>query len=336
MPSYDFRLRINFSEGYRIESDVEEIELLVTSLGERIKLRSGSLGKPIKDHDSVAIIGGPYASEYQARTAAEKSKFAILYWAIESHSGIDFGDRELKPQGFVTKFGLAALEKQFGYPLRNDLPGIDVYEHVENLKFVQFGAKATVGRNPPKLIDTFQSEYLNNREFTKKQMLAGEIYASSFFDVSPLSRFITLVTAVEALLDPQKRSDEALALVEEFKAKTQQSTVDKLTRESIIGSLNRIKCESIRQAGRTMAECFIPSELFSGQSSSDFFARSYDLRSDLIHNGTVKDEKVKIRDLANVMETFVGHLLIAVLNDDIPRGHRNKIKEEEGGGSWVE
>ena len=317
MPLYDFRLRFNLSEGYRIESDVEEIELLIVPLGERIKLRSGSPGKPIKDHDNAAIIGGPYASEYQARTAAEKSKLAILYWAIESRSGIDFGDRKDKSRSFVTKLGLAALEKQFGYPLRNDLHGIDVYEHVENLKFVTFGAKVTVGKNLPKLIETFQREYLNNRHLTEKQVVASEIYVSSFFDVSAHSRFITLVTAVEAILEQPKLSGEAVALVEEFKAKTQQSRIVKSEMDSIIGRLERLRYQSIKQSGRMLADHFIPSELFNGQSSADFFARSYDLRSQILHHGKITDEKVNIRDLANVMETFVAHLLIAVLNDEI-------------------
>lgn len=290
---------------------------LVLPLGECIKLRSGAVGKPIKDHAHAAVLGKSFASEEQARAAAEKSKSALLYWAIESRVGIDFGDRRDKPRSFVTKAGLAALEKQSGGPIRNDIHGIDVYEHVENLKFAYFSAKGTVGKNLPKLIDTFQSEYLNNRHLTKKQVIASEIYASSFFDVSAHSRFITLVTAVEALLEPIKHSGEVEALVEEFIAKTQQSTVDKLTRKSIIGSLNRIRYQSIRQAGRTLADRFIPSELFNGQSSAAFFARSYDLRSQILHHGTITDEKLNIRNLANIMETFVGHLLIAALNDEI-------------------
>ncbi len=328
MPLCDFRLRFNFPEGYRIDSDVELLELLVLPLGECIKLRSGAAGTPIKDHAHAAVLGKSFASEEQARAAAEKSKRALLYWAIEHRVGIDFGDRKLKPQGFVTNAGLAALEKQYEGPFRNDMHGIDVYEHVENLRFVSFNVEPTLGKYPPRLIEAFQREYLNNREFTEKQTLASEIYASSFFDVSALSRFITLVTAVEALLDPLKRSDEVEALVKEFIAKTQQSTVDKLTRESIIGSLNRIRYQSISQAGRTLAHRFIPNELFKGQSSAAFFARSYDLRGQIVHDGKIADEKLNIRDVANVMETFVAQLLLAVLNSEPLSGSNPEVKSE--------
>ena len=83
MPLYDFRLRFNFPEAYRIGSDVEEIELLVLPLGQRIRMRSGAIGTPIKEHTHVAVLGGSFASEDQARDAAQKSKSALLYWAIK-------------------------------------------------------------------------------------------------------------------------------------------------------------------------------------------------------------------------------------------------------------
>jgi len=314
MPLYDFRLRFNFPEAYRIDSDVEQLELLVLPHGERIRLCSDAIGTPIKGHARVAIIGGPYASEYQARTAAEKSKRALLYWAIEQRLGMDFGDG--KQKSFVTKEYLAILQKQYGCPVKNDVHGIDVYEHVENLRFVSMNAKGTVGKYPPKLIDTFQREYLNSRQLTEKKVLASEIYASSFFDVSARSRFITLVTAIEALLEPLKRSDEVQALVAELEATTQQSMIDEPTKASIIGSLERVRDQSISQAGRTLARRLLPDEFFDGQSSVDFFTRCYNLRSRILHHGTIPKESVDIGRLANVMETFVAHLLIAVLNSE--------------------
>jgi hypothetical protein len=312
MAFYNFRLRFNFPEAYRINSDLEKIELLALPSGESIKLISNAIGTPIKDHASAAVIGKSYASEDQARAAAEKTKRALLYWAIEQRLGIDFGDG--KQLSLVTNEGLAMFQKQFGCPIRNDIHGIDVYEHVEKLKFVKTEGRATVGKYPPKLIETFQHEYLNSRHLTEKEILASEIYTSSFFDVSPRSRFITLVTAIEALLEPLKRSDEVETLVGELKTKTNQSKLDKPNMDSIIGSLESLKYQSISQAGRTLVHRLIPDELFNGQSSVDFFTHSYDLRSRILHNGTVPDKSVDLRQLTNVMEVFVNRLLLTALN----------------------
>ena len=318
MPLYDFRLRFNFPEAYRIDSDVEEIELLVSPLGERVRMRSGAIGTPIKDHVHVAVLGGPFASKDQARRAAEKTKRALLYWAIEQRLGVDFGDG--KQRSSVTKTGLAMLQKQYGYPVRNDIQGIDVYEHVEKLRFAKVHVEPKLSKHPSELIDTFQREYLHTRHLTEKQVLASEIYAGSFFDVSPRSRFITLVTAVEALLEPLKRSDKVEALVEELKATTQKSKIDEPTRESMIGSLERLRHQSIRQAGRTLADRLIPNEFFDGQSSADFFSRCYNLRSQVLHRGAIEDGLVDIWHLANVMESFVARLLLAALNSEHQQG----------------
>jgi hypothetical protein len=177
--------------------------------------------------------------------------------------------------------------------------------------FVSVHGGLRVGKDPRKLIDTFQREYAHTRHLTEQQVLAIEIYASSFFDVSPRSRFITLVTAVEALLEPLKRANEVEALVEEFKDKTRQSTIDQSTRDSIIGSLDRLGHESIGQAGRALASRLIPDESFDGQSSADFFTRCYDLRSRILHRGKTADESLNLLHLASI---FVAKLLLAMLN----------------------
>jgi hypothetical protein len=318
MPLYDFRLRFNFPEAYRINSEEEVLELLVLKTGERIRLCSDVIGTPIKDHARAAVLGGPYASNDKARDAAEKSKRALLYWAIEQRLGIDFGDG--KQRSVVTNEYLSLLKKQHGHPFRNDIHGIDVYEHVEKLKFVSFNAKETVGKSPPKLVATFRREYLNSRQLPEKQVLASEIYASSFFDVSARSRFVTLITAVEALLEQLERSEEVQALVEELKTMTQRSKIVKQTRESIIGSLEQLRRQSIGQAGRTLANCLVPNELFDGQSSADFFTRCYELRSQILHRGTIEDKTVDMRHLANVMESFVARLLLTALNSASQQG----------------
>lgn len=314
MSLYDFRLRFHLHEDYRIDSDLEEIELLVLSSGEKIRIRSGVTGTPIKDHTQVLVVGGSFVSEEAARDAADRSKRALLYLALDQRIGIDFGDGRIR--SFVTKAGLAMLQKQFGCPVRNEIHGIDIYEHAENLKFVSTDAKATVGKHAPRLVDIFRHEYLQSHHFTEKQLLASEIYTSSFFDVSPRSRFITLVTAIEALLDPLKRPEGVESLVEEYKVKAKQLKIADSERNSIINGLDRLKYQSIGQAGRTLTRRLIPNEIFNGYKSVDFFTRSYDLRSQLLHDGKIADSRVDILQFANAMASFVPQLLIASLNND--------------------
>lgn len=309
---YDFRLRFNFAEGYRINSEEEKFEILTQPSGEHITLKSNATGKPIKDCTEVAIIGKSYTSENQAREAAEKSKRSLLYWATESRVGIDFGDG--KPLSVVPREALEMMQKQSDYPVRNDIHGIDIYEHNEHTLFVKIDAKANVGKATQRLIDTFQREYANVRKISEKQLLACEIYVGSFFDISPRSRFITLVTAIEALLEPEKRSDEVLNIISNFIEEIHQSQLDGTTKNSIIGSLSRIQNESISQAGRALALRLLIDKSFNGQSSAEFFSYCYYKRSEILHNGTVSNKSVDIRQLANVTEEYVHELLLASLN----------------------
>lgn len=318
MKKYDFRLRFNLSESYRIESDAEELELLALQPGERIRLCSSEDGEPIKNNVSAIVKGGLYGSENQARDAAERSKLALLYWAVEKRVGIDFGDG--KPRSSLTKYGLAKTQANLGRPVRNDIHGIDVYEHDEKLMFVKTSANAVVGKGSNPLIETFHRQYVTAWRPTEKQVVASEIYASSFFDVSARSRFITLVTAVEALLEPLKRPDEVQSLVAELEAKTRLSTIDKPTKESIIGSLQRLGEQSIGQAGRELACRLLPNEIFDGQSSAEFFNSCYNFRSQILHNGKISDKLVDIRQLANATEMFVARLLLESLNNGANQG----------------
>jgi len=86
MAEYEFRLRFNLANAYRIGSDAEELELFALPTGERFRLRTAVVGTPIKDHARAAILGGAYASGDQARAAAERAKVALLYWASRSDS----------------------------------------------------------------------------------------------------------------------------------------------------------------------------------------------------------------------------------------------------------
>lgn len=315
MSSYDFRLSFNFPESYRVSSDKDKLELLVLDSGQHLILHSGAFGKPIKDHPKADIRGGPFLTEAQARSAAEKSKRALLCWAVEQRLGIDFGEGKIR--SYLTDAGLAHFQKQFKGPIRMATHDIDVYEHVDNLSFIGFNADIKLGKTSQTLIDTFSREYFSTLQISDKVLLAAEIYASSFFDVSPRSRFITLVTSVESLLNQLIRPDELQCLFNEFETKLHQLTIDPKTKNSIIGQLSNLKYQSIGEAARDLIHRLIPNYIFNGNTSKNFFTDCYHKRSQLIHNG-VLDPSDSISELANEMERFVSLLLIKLLSSQPP------------------
>jgi len=309
MTTFRFRLRFNFPESYRIASGATEL-LLLTDGDIELKLKSGLPDSPLEKASRAAIIGGPFTSADQAHEVGEQAKRSVLFWAVEQRVGVDFGDG--KQRSHLTADGMRAFEEQYGRPIRLDRHGIDVYETRDNLGFLNIGFEAGIQKNPQAFVDTFQREFPAKRHITEKQMLASEIYASSFFDVSQRSRFITLVTAVEALLDSSKRDEDVQTLVDEFVHLTKESGIDCSIRKSICGSLNWIRYESIGRTGRTLVNQLLPGQAYAGMPASQFFAKAYSLRSTIVHTGAPEDG-VDMLEMANAMEEFVARLVLASL-----------------------
>ena len=209
----------------------------------------------------------------------------MLLWAVRNRVGIDLGGR--RAQGVITNAGLQWLEGQIGAPVRAAVHGIDVYEHIDGLVFAATNADASVGKAAQAFVEQVAGAITIPVPMTAKQELAGEILSASYFEASDRSRFITLITAVEALLDPQPRSPAALELVARLRGIVNDSGMDEATRAAMAGSLQWLRQESIGQAGRALATRLLPDRIYQAQAPERFFSFCYDLRSSILHLGTI-------------------------------------------------
>lgn len=309
MPDFNFRLRFHLPNSGRIGFDGEELLVLEETNGKRLRLRSGALGTPIKEHSQAALIGGPYSSAEEAREAAERAKKALLTWAVQQRIGIDLGDG--RQRSFLTNAGREMIESELKRPVRNDVHGIDVYEHQENLMFISMHLDATLSKSPETFSEQIATAFRNSLVLTEKQILAAELYCASFFDVSFRSRLITLVTAVEALLEPALRSQYAQTLVSTMETMVRQTAIDESTKEAMIGSLQWLRQDSIGQAGRDLCTRFLGSTEYFGMVASRFFSYCYELRSQILHFGKPTEGAVDLLTVSNACQAFVADLLLA-------------------------
>jgi hypothetical protein len=233
----------------------------------------------------------------------------LLIWAVQNRVGIDLGGRP--PRGAFTAAGKHWLEERVGSPARDDVHGIDVYEHVEGLVFVALNAEASVGKAASTFIEQVSTGIASQLMLTAKQELAAEILSASYFDASERSRFVTLISAVEALLELQPRPPEVENLVEIIKQIVRGASVQDSTRTSMLSSLEWLKKESIGQAGRALADRLLAGKTYVGKEPSRFFTFCYEVRSSILHNGKAPDEVDDLLRICNVAQTFVGDLLVA-------------------------
>jgi len=309
LPMFEFRLRFNMLKGDHIKSDKEELESLGTAGGQRIRLRAGSRGSPIEKSSEIAITGGPYSSQDEALGVAQAAREAVIVWAVKQRLGVDFGDGKLRH--LMTDVGKEYYERQLGHPIRNDRLGIDVHEIQDGLLFASVSLDAAVAKNADTFVEQFREGITNPVVLSEKQRLAAELYSLSFFDMSFRSRFITLVTAVEALLDPHIRSGEIQAFVDDLKTRLDGLGVDEGTKQSMISSLERLKYDSIGQTGRALSDSLLGDRKYSGLKAGKFFSRCYKLRSQIVHNGQPNDPTTDLLQESNACQAFVADLLLA-------------------------
>jgi hypothetical protein len=120
--------------------------------------------------------------------------------------------------------------------------------------------------------------------------LAIDLYASSRHEETQRGRLVTLVTALEALVDPNRLGGAPATVLKKLvdEAKRLQSETEADEKEEVARLLDRLqglKRESIKQSLRRLAAKEAET---LGQNPTDFadlLATAYDVRSQLLHTG---------------------------------------------------
>lgn len=115
-----------------------------------------------------------------------------------------------------------------------------------------------------------------------REQVAYDMFAASFFLPSPDACFVTLMMAVEALIEQPSRSERAQQLVADLIERTKQAGLDDEETRSLVGAMGWLRRESIGQGGRRLARRLEP-RTYGGEDPVQFFNRCYGIRSDLVH-----------------------------------------------------
>lgn len=114
---------------------------------------------------------------------------------------------------------------------------------------------------------------------------------------------------VEALLDPLPRSLEAQTHVDTLIELTRKSAISKEEKESMLGSLRWLRCESINQAGKRMVTMRLGSQTYGERSAPSFFTFFYQMRSNLVHGNLPFPTLEEVGNVTGTLEVFVADLL---------------------------
>jgi len=150
-------------------------------------------------------------------------------------------------------------------------------------KFVTTNVSPLAMMASTRLKQAFWGAVSQGTKLTNRERVAFALFNSAYFQPSSDSRFLTLISAIEALIEQESRSQAVIAAVERLKDLVAEAelTTDELT--SLKGGLDNLRRESITQAGMRLVSSRLGTKMYGDDQAAAFFKRAYGVRSRLAH-----------------------------------------------------
>jgi hypothetical protein len=306
---YNFRIRVNRSDQSFIDSNLAEIRMPSAGLGFPVYLRSASQGKSIRDATQLVLTGEGFNSESDASGAGIRFEEAFMIALAKGRIGVDFGDRA--PKSGFTELGLRSFFPPEPRSLSN-VHGLMVYAAEPKPRFVAMGPPSLFrGITVQSFLDNFETAMLRKEKLTPREHVAFTLFNSSFFQPGADARFVLLLMAVEALIEPASISVEGVQYIQGFMKQIKESALPEDQKNSLLGRLGWLLGESISKAGQRLAREKLRDKTYEGKSGAEFFSYIYDLRSRLVHGQEPFPGFQEIHAMAAPLKLFVSDLLTA-------------------------
>ena len=307
--SYSFRIRFNPAPSNTIETEESQLDLPSPGPGISVALRASSPGKTLKDAERWVLKGEGYKSEADASEAGVRMQDVLILALARLRFGADFGYRV--PKGVITKYGLEHFGSQVEARVLNDVHGLSVYQSDPQPRFMEFSARGRVGKSFERFRHVLTEAMALRRSLTERERVSSHLFGASLFQPTADGRFLLLVMAMEALIEPAPKSKPAVAYVDGFIKQIDASPLEEQERNSLIGSLRWLRDKSINQAGRRLATARLGDRMYDNKSAPAFFSYAYGLRSRLVHGDPPEFQEVS--HAVAPLEQFVADLLTVPL-----------------------
>jgi len=305
--NYSFRIRFNRSPTDTIELNVHELEIqLPNNLG-MLRLRAQGENLTIRDSDKLTVVAENYGSIDEAKIAGGAMQNALMVALARIRVGADFGYRA--PSSVITEYGLQHFEKNTGQRILNNVHGLMIFETNPPPKFALATAKMRRGVQSEKFIQALVDAVSYQVQISQRDLLAYSLFNASFFQPTADTRFLLLVMAIEALIEPSPRSPQALEHIESMIGQTKNSKLTRDEKNSILGSLSWLRAESISQSGKKLVIQRLGNKIYNGKPAGDFFSDCYQLRSRFVHGVLPIPTFEEIGAASGLLEVFVSDLL---------------------------
>lgn len=287
-----------------------------------------------------------FDSPESAWQEAKEISHELLVLGADLGIGIDVGKIEL---GTYSAEKAAPGDITYSEGLFGELPeakrqqviphklGITVVEQVEpGYDYITLSMKGHVNFSPfsaDGFINLINRVANKKIELDEHKALILELYNAGFFEAQLRTRFLTWIMMLETIGKSNDNSSEIINFVDHLSAEARKfekgctNVFDLKAITSIKSQLGFMKYESIRSRLQRIAMEAAGKELLMGLKTDDFIKKCYDVRSDLVHNGTPK--KMSENDFA-ILVSETQRLAILVIRKMLGMEEVNIEKSDLG------
>lgn len=261
----------------------------------------------------LVFRGGGFPSEEEAERAGRAFRdWLRLADALEAF-GFDLGkDTPVSMVGTAVRPDLEARLATEGGFLVDDVHGLITYEERGDrpLRFAM-RARAIVSQSSDSLREAV-ARASASPDLTSELSIACDLVSLMARESSDRGRLLTLVAAMEVLAEQPERTGSVLALVDGFINEAKKAHDESLVQHekeelnSLLSSLSYLRNISISASVRELAARVRPGDPNVGA----LVTRSYKCRSELVHDGTSKQDPSALwPDLLQLLQEAIIYLL---------------------------
>jgi hypothetical protein len=159
-------------------------------------------------------------------------------------------------------------------------------------------------------IDKLRDIFDSNSDVDPRLLISMELFTSARLEATERTRFLGLVSSLEPMSTQEPYGEEVTILVEQYLSMLKKSSISEDVRNSLRGSIQRLKNESVGFAIKKLIRNSFPGD----NEAIALVSNAYDVRSKILHNGQVDND---LDLITNNLEGLVRRLIAYRLNQTL-------------------
>lgn len=306
-PYFRFRLRFRIEQIGMLRSLEDQPKRVFLEWQGRKLAFMAVHGETFGKTDTFELSAGGYSTSEEARLAADQLRLALLTVGMVVGQGLGVA----APRTLASSIERPEMSAKFDCedkPL--DVPAqmvssrsdfVIIEQPAEDTDYVNFEAGGMILNetvSPTGLFSVCDEVMSATSYFNAHQRMVLELFNAAYFENSLEARFLTWMLAMEAVLETRPRPPrivDVVANMRELLAQCRQhltadgglSDDERISLDGLKTTLKHAENESISQGMRRIAREAAGQAMFHERSAESFMKYCYDVRSMLVHSGTV-------------------------------------------------